>query len=340
MDQKTLDSYLQGNDWAGAYLKRLQEQFYKTGHGELFNRISGSILQQDLSFTPVYTDEQRQQAQQCHSDLSQNGFATLGSMLTADACDKLVNDLSDYQLEARCSDERHDLTTARQHWNIAHYARRDLLQLPQLMALANHPQVIAAVERYLGVTPTLANPVLFWSFAQRDAEAKCSQSFHTEYHSCKFLKLIVYLTEVDMQSGPFVFVKGSRYADLAAVLLQAKDRDRVLHDWFAENPKTTDNYKSDATVEAIFGKDNILALCGKAGDAFLASTESLHKGLQPMQHDRLVFMCTYLPMDNFREAPAESGVTDYYERLGDSYGAYYKPEQLLYMNRLLVKATR
>jgi hypothetical protein len=154
--------------------------------------------------------------------------------------------------------------------HVADYRLADLLDCPHLLEGANDPRVLEAAAAYLGARPTLSALRAWWSLPHGEAP-RHAELFHRDADDLRFLKLFVYLTDVDGGSGPHVFVRGSHRLDLLT------ERRRF----------------SDSEVAEAFGDARTVSIGGPAGTSFLAVTYGIHRGLPPAQRPRLVFQALY-----------------------------------------------
>ena len=185
--------------------------------------------------------------------------------------------------------------------HVSHYTNQAILQAPHLLAFANDPRVLAIVEDSLGAKPTIAALRLWWSTPTPSGESEHAENFHRDIDDLRFLKLFVYLTDVDDQSGPHIYARGSH----------------------RKNTLTQLGRFTDEEVEAAVGADTILRLKGPAGTSFLESTYGLHRGLPPTHRPRLVFQPLYTlrpvifgPKRPVRSArPAEAALDPYVNRV-------------------------
>jgi hypothetical protein len=165
---------------------------------------------------------------------------------------------------------------------MAAYSLGTIIACPGLMAAINGPRILGIVSRYLGCKPTISSLGVRWSFptAARPAE---TQLFHRDPDDWRFLKLFVYLTEVDLDSGPHVYVAGSNRT-------QGHIRARPY---------------SRSELEARFGPESIQAVTGPRGTTFLADTHGIHMGKPPQGRARLMLQVQYslLPIFAFRYEP-------------------------------------
>jgi hypothetical protein len=155
--------------------------------------------------------------------------------------------------------------------HVSDYSQPVILGAPHLLAIANHPRVLAIVEKVLGAKPTIGSLSLWWSTPSRTGEPEHAELFHRDVDDLRFLKLFVYLTDVDEDSGPHIYAAGSH-------------RMPVLSN-IARFP--------EAEVVAAVGAERIKRFTGPAGTTFIENTYGLHRGLPPTKRPRLVFQPLY-----------------------------------------------
>jgi hypothetical protein len=146
----------------------------------------------------------------------------------------------------------------------------DIIDIPEVLEVANHPRVIGSVSSYFGCMPTIDSIKAWWSLPGHD-HAENEQCYHRDNDSIRFLKLFIYLTDVDKDCGPHVFVRHTH------------NRDGCLE---------RRRYR-DEEVETEFGVENIRHFTGPAGTAFLEDTYGVHKGQLPVHGKRLLLQIRY-----------------------------------------------
>jgi hypothetical protein len=152
----------------------------------------------------------------------------------------------------------------------AYHSARDTVLAPYLLALANDPLVLGVVEQYLGCRATLGYLAAWWSY-NTPLGAQHAENFHRDVDDWSFIKLFVYLSDVDEHNGPHVYVTRSA---------QSKNL-RIIRRF------------NDAEVVNAFGRENILELAAPAGEGFLENTFGIHKGKPVSQGRRLMFQAVY-----------------------------------------------
>ncbi|MDD2859334.1 MAG: phytanoyl-CoA dioxygenase family protein [Candidatus Nanopelagicales bacterium] len=142
------------------------------------------------------------------------------------------------------------------------------LQCPEIQEFVTDPVMALIAQRYLG-QPVLMDEVAFWwTTTQRAEDADTNaQLFHQDRDRLSFLKFFIYLTDVEPDTGPHVYIKGSH---------------RRLP-WSLRG----DGRKSDEAVRAAGLWGEVTEICGPAGSVMAVDTIGLHKGKTPTRGDRL-----------------------------------------------------
>lgn len=144
----------------------------------------------------------------------------------------------------------------------------------ELQNLIFDQSLLAFAQEYLGCKPIL-DLVAFWWSAPFHGKGKsaAAQMYHFDLDRINFMKFFFYLTDVDAETGPHCFVKGS-HGKLP------KDINR-------------DGRFEDDEIEKIYGKDNLLELYGKRGTIMAVNTRGFHKGKDLTKDKRLLFQIQF-----------------------------------------------
>ncbi|MGB5969748.1 MAG: hypothetical protein WA865_06815 [Spirulinaceae cyanobacterium] len=122
---------------------------------------------------------------------------------------------------------------------------------------------------------------MWWSFARNTdffSQRKAAQVFHYDLDDSRFLKFFFYITKVDDESGPHVFVTYSL------------PRKKLTHELIRRG-------YSDVEIAQYYGQENILTICGEAGFGFVEDPLYFHKGITPKKQDRLILQIEYAMYD-------------------------------------------
>lgn len=154
--------------------------------------------------------------------------------------------------------------------HVANYKREDLIAIPEILAIANDPKILSLAQEFLGATPTISNINCWWSLAGKE-QAEQAQLFHRDVDDYRFCKLFVYLTDVEMEDGPHVYVEDSP----------------------ASNTLTKIRRYSDEEIENEFGKEKVKYFTATKGSMFMVNTYGFHKGFLPKNNNRLLLQVQY-----------------------------------------------
>ena len=208
------------------------------------------------------------------AELASEGQAWLGQVLDPARCEAVRSHL----MTCRVYDEYRPevapwlpLESGRHpHSHVGYHDHADVARTPNLLALANRPDFLAVAERFLGCRPTISYLAAWWSYPTGIA-AQQAENFHRDVDDWRFLKLFVYLTDVDDTKGPHVYVRKSANAALSGPIRRYTDEEiRAAHD-----------------------ASDIVFMTGKAGDAFFENTYGIHKGQPVSEGNRLIFQVVY-----------------------------------------------
>jgi hypothetical protein len=154
------------------------------------------------------------------------------------------------------------------------FSEQDILDNPAACRLVFDGTLAAIAAAYFGCRPLYDFSAMWWTTGQgRKDYSRAAQEFHFDMDRPFFLKFFLYLTDVDLQSGPHVYVAGS-HRDKPRALREARRFD-------------------DAEVEAAYAPERILKICAPAGTLFAVDTVGLHKGLPVVSGQRLAFQIEF-----------------------------------------------
>lgn len=213
------------------------------------------------------------------ADLKRDGVAFLPwAQLPVQQISQLAEQLRGKPVYARAdhATRRHPQYIAEpaalQH-NKLYHDPRDVAQMPELVALANHPQLLAMVASYIGATPTIASMEAWWTIGHPNAAQQLAQDdmFHRDVDDLRFLKTFLYLTDVNLENGAHSFVKQSHRSD------QFVRRAPI----------------SVEQVHAAFGAQAVMPFAAPAGTLFMEDTWGIHRQTPAVAGIRLVFSVIY-----------------------------------------------
>jgi len=165
-----------------------------------------------------------------------------------------------------------------------------LLDCPAVQGLLADPSLLAVASNYLGCTPVLGMVVMRWSLPSGRAPSNdLAQYFHWDDDWIRWLKIFIYLTDVDSGAGPHLYIKGSHQP--------GKKPRELLDRGYARIP--------DEEIERFYSADEIVSVEAPRGTVFAGDTRCWHKGLNPTQKHRLLLQFNYA--DSFAMGPPPEG---------------------------------
>lgn len=233
--------------------------------------------------------------------LREDGIVELGQVLSDIQCAEIVEYLSDKPVyDKNMYVERAFSDTQSDDMAFGIHLLQNVADCPHIMELVSSPKIVQLAAEYLGCHPTLSCLGVQWSFPTNTP--RIAQRFHRDAEDWKYLRFIVYLTDVDHGCGPHVYVKGSHRGTL---------------------PFRMKFYPVEE-ISQRYGNESFIKVLGKRGTGIAADTSGIHKGELPTEKPRLMLTFTYaiLPSILSEYEPVESR---------------HSPELINYTNRLFLR---
>lgn len=236
--------------------------------------------------------------------MNEHGYYQLGTLLDKQKLEEIQAHLSQHPTHDPYRPEHglfHPDRNPPRETHVAHYQPETLLTAPHLLDLANDSRILSIVRNQLGCDPLISYMAAWWSLAGQHAPEQ-AELFHRDVDDWRFIKLFVYLSEVDDECGPHIYVEGShRKKDLLPI-----------------------RRYEDEVVAQTFGSNKIIRFTGKAGTGFLENTFGMHRGLPPTKRNRLIFQVVYslfpLPYGPAHPiAPWDQSLTEYDRTINSVY---------------------
>jgi len=256
----------------------------------LMSETAKSIVA-DLRNTFPSLNPSRQHLQDEANFLWEFGYVSLGSKISSSLSAEILKTLLKSPVEYQ--DLNHSslgvglAKDAPESAYLGQHAVRDVLVCPHLIDLANDPKILNIVRSYLGFEPIIDFYSAWHSYPGKTL-AGSPQTLHRDKDCFRFCKLFLYLSDVDGESGPHVFLPQSHKLESFIKLFRASTNDsHDPHQFFIGGQRNLAPY-----LENIFlGKFH--EFLGPAGSAFLVDTYGLHKGVPPRSKTRTVFQVLY-----------------------------------------------
>ena len=218
-------------------------------------------------------------AQELHSA----GYVGIESIFTENELDETVTFLSkDHLLEPIYSEHKNFyLKSPPKGVKTGYLPTQTLIDSKYILKAVNNTDLLDLLKNYFGCSFKLDWIWGWWSFPSEDLAGP--QQCHRDYESMNFVKVFVYLTDVDQENGPHEYIKGSHKIN------KLYDRKRF----------------SNETIKENFIQDKRLSILGKKGTTFIANTFGIHKGLNPQKNKRLVlvYLFSVIPSNRSPKIP-------------------------------------
>ncbi|MFA7416109.1 MAG: hypothetical protein WC048_16680 [Rhizobium sp.] len=153
-----------------------------------------------------------------------------------------------------------------------HFER--VLQCEAAVTVQKDPLLLDVARHYLGGEAKLITTRTWWSFPTKNASdaelSRASFKFHFDLDDWRMLKFFFYLSDVDADAGPHVYVRGShrrRRVKHQLTLLVGHPAEEVL---------------------GFYGEDSATTLKGKAGTGFVEDPFGFHMGTLARNAPRLM----------------------------------------------------
>ena len=154
------------------------------------------------------------------------------------------------------------------------FSNKAIVDLPAIQELLFDQSLLAFAQEYLGTKPILDLIAYWWSLPfNGKGKSAAAQMYHFDMDRIKFMKFFFYLTDVDTDTGPHCYVKGSHNT-----LPKSLSRDGRF---------------TDEEIEATYGADNLIEICGKRGSIIAVDTRGFHKGKELVKDTRLIFQIEF-----------------------------------------------
>jgi hypothetical protein len=145
----------------------------------------------------------------------------------------------------------------------------DALRAQSAKRLLHERRLAQIAGSYLGHDPTFMSIALWRSFAWPAADNLSAQQFHYDIDRPAFIKMFVYLTDVDATNGPHTYVPRSHREKPRELL----NGDRLTDDQVARH----------------YPRDQWAVITGEKGTVFFADTQGFHKGGLVQSGSRAMF---------------------------------------------------
>jgi hypothetical protein len=254
---------------------------------DLMNRAvrvvdDGTIFPEPTGMLGVRT---RTDAERIAEDIRLHGYHVFAQRLPDEMCERLLAFAVSTKARIRPMDDIRSLTKReglyqRGRPEAARYdfKTEDVINLPDVQRLMADPSLLWVAQSYLGTTPLIDVTSMWWHTAFSDQpDAEAGQFYHFDMDRIKWLKLFIYLTDVEAANGPHCFIEGSHRTGGIPSALLARGYARI------RDSDVFDHYVKATEVQFVAPRGTVIA----------EDTRGLHKGLEVRRGDRLMLQLQF-----------------------------------------------
>ena len=249
--------------------KQLREIWLKTNKYSSF--IWKELFSESINITQRLGDEAEKIAQGAVNSLKRDGFYILPFLITENVIENIIQSLNSINLfspndQDKREIKREDCINQKTGSNIWKYRHDQLYNLPVIKNIVHDPLLQIIASMYLNTNARLRKPKAWISkseWEQSEEELyQNAQMFHFDYDSFNFLKVFIYLSDVDESNGPHSVVKYSHNPFPAKLIDHISPYCRL----------------QDPMIRDVYGSSNVERIMGKKGTIFLSDSSLFHKG--------------------------------------------------------------
>ncbi len=156
-------------------------------------------------------------------------------------------------------------------FELGYYDEGITLRCPYIVDIISNKKILNCLSSYFSSPYKLDSVSCWWSFKNLEkVGVENTRFFHRDIDNFNFIKVFLYLNDVDENSGPNQYLMYSHKKKY-----EKKISPRIIKD------------------ERIEKEKNIFTFTGKSGDAILANTFGIHRGSNPVSKNRLMMVMSF-----------------------------------------------
>ncbi len=162
-----------------------------------------------------------------------------------------------------------------------YFKTEDIINCEEIMNVVNNEKLTNLLKLYFGCNFKLDWIWSWWSNVESSKDIIGPQLFHRDYESLNFVKLFIYLTDVNGLDGSHQVIKKSHNIN-------------KFH--------KIERYSDSQIYSQFDKKKDVHTIDGVAGTSFLVNSYAIHRGLKPLKCERLV-LCYLFSIYPSRRSP-------------------------------------
>ena len=192
---------------------------------------------------------------------------------------KMINKLKSlsYTLKAKVGDSQIVFDPKNKESNIYNFNPNDIVQIDWVQELIMDPVLINIAGNYLGTNPIFDFAAMWWSTDSKKQNDDAAQEYHFDLDRTKWLKIFIYLTDVNKYNGPHCYISGTHKSGSKPQEILSRGYVRV----------------SDNELHKYYPQKKFKEITGPAGTIVFGDTGCWHKGKPIENGDRLLLQLEY-----------------------------------------------
>lgn len=245
----------------GKFLSKFSEKekftFYVKQQSKLFNNVKTNDLKKVVE------------------EINKEGYKIFDYQLNP----KAVKDLKSlsYKLKAKVGEDQIIFDPEDKKSNIYKFNPNDIINNHWVQHLIMDPVLINIAGFYLGSNPIFDFAAMWWSTDLKEKKEDGAQEYHFDLDRPKWLKIFIYLTDVNKDNGPHCYISGTHKVGNKPQEILNKGYVRV----------------ADFELEKYYPKSSFKEVTGPAGTIVFGDTGCWHKGKPIVKGDRLILQLEY-----------------------------------------------
>jgi len=166
--------------------------------------------------------------------------------------------------------------------------------LNPLLEFSLNEELVSIINSYFNMLSSLCYLEINETKILNTSNPIKSQRFHRDPGIENCIKVFIYLNDIEINSGPFTYVK---YSHL-------KDKHSIKSKRFGAGGI----YPEEDSFKTLINKDNITPICGIAGTVIMADTTGLHCGGSSIDQTRKMATIVYYPPGDLKKSKIDCSI--------------------------------
>ena len=235
------------------------------------NNFSSTINEQSKFFKEATSGNINQVAKEIRDD----GYKIFQHQLNPEAIAELKS--FSYSLKAKVGENQILFDPKNKKSNIYKFNPNDVIQNKWVQDLIMDPVLINIAGTYLGANPIFDFAAMWWSTDFKTQMEDAAQEYHFDLDRPKWLKIFIYLTDVNKDNGPHCYISGTHKVGSKPQEILNRGYVRV----------------ADEELIKHYPKNTFKEVTGQAGMIVFGDTSCWHKGKPIVEGDRLILQLEY-----------------------------------------------